>query len=600
MNKKLLRKKLALMLANLKKKKPYYCEVEYLESTGTQYIDTGIKPIISDTVKPVIKLVHHFNTLDTCRIFGVTDNGKYFQFFNNATGSDGFGIQLFNTGGNYTKFTLDTDKHVYEISIASSIAKQDDTKQSLNFSYGSLDYNLYLFARNTKDSANNYMKGKIFYFEYDDGVQHRQFIPVLDWNMKPCLYDKVSGELFYNKATSGDDFIAGRQVHQVEYLESTGTQYIDTGIVPTSSMNAKIDFYISSTAPNREQHILGAMGGGGAQNGGRYQFLGVMRGDYNVWITAYGQLDRVHDNWGTPIYDEKVHFDITLQKGISTVYINNSTTPDWTLTYEEDVTTPSSIYMFALNNGGVPNLYSTCRIYSCSISHNGTLLRDYIPAVDQMGKAFFFDRVTHTIYDNAGSGDGFKYPPVELEYLESTGTQYIDTGVLPSEDLRTKVVQAFTGIAIARNSSILGSNGNGDFRYWINYDGNFEIGYGAYLKTNAVVQLNEVNTIDFNYIKEDGNHYFSFNGTEFTKRGTPNTQYSIILFGRIVETQTPILAPQKIYKVEFIRNNVRIGDFIPCYKDGKAGMWNKVNKKFYPNSGTDNFVCGPVKEPEYE
>ena len=588
-----------LIAKSQEKKKPYYCEVEYLESTGAQYIDIGIKPIISNTVTPVIKIVHQFNTLDTCRIFGATDNSKYFQFFNNATGSDGFGIQLFNTAGNYTKFTLDTDKHVYEISTASSIAKQDDTKQSLNFSQGSLDYNLYLFARNAKDSATNYMKGKIFYFEYDDGVQHRQFIPVLDWNMKPCLYDKVSGQLFYNKGTG--EFLYGRQIHPVEYLESTGTQYIDTGIVPTSSMNAKIDFYTPSTAPGTEQHILGAMGGDGAQNGSRYQFLGVIMRNYNMWRTAYGQFESNYNNWGTAIYNKKLHFDITLQNGISTVYINNSTTPDWTLTRETYVTTPSSIYMFALNNGGEPILYSTCRIYSCSISHNGTLLRDYIPAVDQTGKAFFFDRVTHTIYDNAGSGESFKYPPVELEYLESTGTQYIDTGVLPSEDLRTKVVQAFTGTTIVRNSSILGSNLNGaNNRYWINYDNNFEIGYGGYLKTNVVVQLNEVNTIDFNYIKEDSNHYFSFNGTEFTSRGTPNTQYSIILFGHIVETQTPILAAQKIYKVEFIRNNVRIGDFIPCYKDGQSGMWDKVKEVFYPNLGTNNFVCGPVKEPEYE
>lgn len=191
-----------LLIANSQeKKKPYYCEVEYLESSGEQYIDTGIKPIISDTVKPVIKLVHQFNTLETCRIFGATDNYKYFQFYNNATGSDGFGIQLFSTSGHYAKFTSNTDKHVYEINTVSNIAKQDDTVQRLNFSYGSLDYNIYLFARNTKGSANNYMKGKIFYFEYDDGVQHRQLIPVLDNNMKPAMYDKVSGRLFYNKGS---------------------------------------------------------------------------------------------------------------------------------------------------------------------------------------------------------------------------------------------------------------------------------------------------------------------------------------------------------------------------------------------------------------
>ena len=56
MNKKLLRKKLALMLATLKKKRKYYCEVEYLESSGTQYIDTGFTRT-SDNFKFEIRML---------------------------------------------------------------------------------------------------------------------------------------------------------------------------------------------------------------------------------------------------------------------------------------------------------------------------------------------------------------------------------------------------------------------------------------------------------------------------------------------------------------------------------------------------------------
>jgi hypothetical protein len=33
------------------------------------------------------------------------------------------------------------------------------------------------------------------------------FIPVLDLNDTPCMYDKVSGELFYNKGTG--EFLYG-------------------------------------------------------------------------------------------------------------------------------------------------------------------------------------------------------------------------------------------------------------------------------------------------------------------------------------------------------------------------------------------------------
>ena len=389
MNKKLLRKKLALMLANLKKKRKYYVELEYIESTGTQYIDTGIKPIISNTVKPVIKLVHQFNTLDTCRIFGVTDNSKYFQFFNNATGSDGFGIQLFNTAGNYTKFTLDTDKHVYEISTASSVAKQDGTKQSLNFSYGSLDYNLYLFARNAKGSANNYMKGKIFYFEYDDGVQHRQFIPVLDWNMKPCLYDKVSGELFYNAGTG--DFIAGRQIHPVEYLESTGTQYIDTGII-TSESNLTVVKWEGSAG-----YKSGSSGRrfiASYENSSVYHYSEFNEGNFFGCWGAYVE----------EITEANKMYKVSMQ-------INGSITTDFSIdvdgiTYSKTSETyqSSSFGKFVLFRLTASYTGSGQRIGKNKLWIDGELVRDFIPAIDENDTFFMFDKITHTAYNNAGSG----------------------------------------------------------------------------------------------------------------------------------------------------------------------------------------------------
>lgn len=35
---------------------------------------------------------------------------------------------------------------------------------------------------------------------------------------------------------------------------------------------------------------------------------------------------------------------------------------------------------------------------------NDVLIRDFIPAKDQNGVGFMFDKVSHTIYDNAGTG----------------------------------------------------------------------------------------------------------------------------------------------------------------------------------------------------
>jgi hypothetical protein len=34
---------------------------------------------------------------------------------------------------------------------------------------------------------------------WDNGVLVRDFIPVLDFDNRPCMYDKVNDELYYNQ-----------------------------------------------------------------------------------------------------------------------------------------------------------------------------------------------------------------------------------------------------------------------------------------------------------------------------------------------------------------------------------------------------------------
>lgn len=188
----------------------------------------------------------------------------------------------------------------------------------------------------------------------------------------------------------------------------------------------------------------------------------------------------------------------------------------------------------------------------------------------------------------------------EVEWLENGTTQYINAGLKPSADLRTKIVQAYTGSRIRNNSSIFGSMGDGNTRYWVNYRYNFEIGYGTWEATRVVTQINTVNTIDFNYIKE-GNHYFNYNGNEYKYAGNPNTTEDIVLFGRNV-LGSIIISQQKIYMAQFIRNNVLTACFVPCYRksDNKPGMYDLcgsicplTNSPFYINAGTGEFLVGP-------
>ena len=53
-----------------------------------------------------------------------------------------------------------------------------------------------------------FSKIKIKYFQiYDNDTLVRDFVPVLDKDDIPCMYDKVERKFYYNQGTG--DFIAG-------------------------------------------------------------------------------------------------------------------------------------------------------------------------------------------------------------------------------------------------------------------------------------------------------------------------------------------------------------------------------------------------------
>ena len=67
---------------------------------------------------------------------------------------------------------------------------------------------MYIFGIH-RTSSNKFIGNmRLYYFKlYNDGVLIRNFIPVLDKNGTPCMYDKVTGQFFYNAGTG--NFIAG-------------------------------------------------------------------------------------------------------------------------------------------------------------------------------------------------------------------------------------------------------------------------------------------------------------------------------------------------------------------------------------------------------
>lgn len=194
------------------KKLPYKLELAYLESTGTQYIDTGIFP--TDSYGYEIELEQISYSGEQCPI-GCMNPGNRFvgTYFGNRTTattttiSKGWGslVVMFTTkswGANQrivSRCNFRNDRKM--VFNGNEVSDLTDYKIS-----GTISNSVHLFNRNYSSKA--IFKGRLYYAKISENntIVH-DFIPVLDWNDCPCMYDKVSGELLYNQGTG--EFLYG-------------------------------------------------------------------------------------------------------------------------------------------------------------------------------------------------------------------------------------------------------------------------------------------------------------------------------------------------------------------------------------------------------
>ena len=174
---------------------PYLRRVAYLESHGTEWIDTGIIP----TEATSCKLDGQFRRVDVTQINGAYDT---------SSGNKGFDIGVANGkwfarrfGANTLKITADTNRHVFEIISDESAFSIDGTKYNLLFSTGSFLKSIYLFARNDL-LISFYCTLALYGFSVrENNTLIQDIIPVLDLSGRPAMYDEVSGQFFYNQGT---------------------------------------------------------------------------------------------------------------------------------------------------------------------------------------------------------------------------------------------------------------------------------------------------------------------------------------------------------------------------------------------------------------
>lgn len=376
-------------------RRPYKYEVEYLESSGTQHIDTGYIPTpATETeakVMPTDQTTSRF-------VFGcrqAQSNNTYACLLHN---SSRIGYRVGTGGFVYVSGYSEVDA-IHKYGIANGVFYRDGVVVS-NACIGasfSTSSTLALLAINTNGTYDQKFVGRLYSCNIkNNSVLVRDFIPVIDWNDRPAMYDKVTNKLFYNKGTG--EFAIGRKIIPIEYLQSSSTQYIELpfGFDRTDKVYARASvasnyatdkYFVSPKTWNTDNNRF-AMG---VHNQGVYTCA------FGATATGFTPLTPRTRN------DGELH-DWRYQNNIFEVLDLNLS---FNATSIQFGTTSTNLKLFYGYNSNTSSKIAYYKHYK-----NDELIISLIPAKDENGVGFMFDKVNRTIYDNAGTGAFITGPEV--------------------------------------------------------------------------------------------------------------------------------------------------------------------------------------------
>ena len=175
----------------------------------------------------------------------------------------------------------------------------------------------------------------------------------------------------------------------------------------------------------------------------------------------------------------------------------------------------------------------------------------------------------------------------EVEWIQSSGTQYIDSGVTETADM---AVSCHFDVDTVASDYLFGSQQNSDS---LSYNGIFKNNMLEY--NYAEVGFTAASSIELTEEVVGSTNNITINGVSHTlSTGTPQN-VSMLIFG--IRRNTGEMRPYggkaklRYFKIKKGSNTVR--DFVPCKNPaGTVGLYDTVNGTFYGNSGAGVFTAG--------
>ncbi len=403
--------------------------MKYIENTDLQYIDTLFCANQDTRILCECVIKDEFKSNYYQGLFGATDYDEKKEFNRNVVhmhkesstnlivmstyGSD---VQCVGYSGDIRKKHIyELDKNVYKVDGNIIYTYPESTFECTN------TINIFRDNNNIKSSQNKRCcKMKLYSFKiYDNKTLVRDFVPcycaksVKDVTGKLCppntagLYDIVNNEFYTNQ---GNDDFRMEKTHEfgnllpddmeiVQYIEGTGKQYIDIDLNAKDHPNIIVEIEGNFTNTKNNQYIFGAGFHNDYKTDCTWSLIGLINGSNFI---AHDGISGKEKELTTA--DIQKH--IFVLDTVSSIGKVDNTSESLDSQGKKEVN--YNYVLFALNNHGSIVNKASFKMYSCKITENNTIIRNYIPCLDADGNACMYDTVSKQCVYNKGTEE-FKY-----------------------------------------------------------------------------------------------------------------------------------------------------------------------------------------------
>ncbi len=250
---------------------------------------------------------------------------------------------------------------------------------------------------------------------------------------------------------------------KLDYIESSGTQYIDTGVSSFPAQNTRVILDVDW------------LSGLGCYFGCITSYWWYVEAAQETLIRSGYMNDSSNEHISTVIGRYIVDKNGTYTN-VNGVRISHPSA---------GVTIKASIYLLACNaSSGVSDIADAARIYSCKIYSSSRLIRQFVPCKNSSGEVGLYDEVNDVFYGNAGTGVFIAGPEVPISGSGGGGKHktLIDGTSYGIKSGRTLI--GGTGYDIKKGRTLIGGTG---------YDIKFATPL-AELPEGSIIKLNEDDT----------------------------------------------------------------------------------------------------------